>query len=92
MRKCHHGFDLDSRGYHIIPEPKKEPKKSTAELIEEAKKLLRQKEPNVVPTPKPLTKQEQAFQASVNKWQKYFEENKGKIPNNFPRSIFDNEK
>lgn len=36
--KCKHGFYTDPNGYHIVPEPEKE--KSTAELIDEAKKLL----------------------------------------------------
>jgi hypothetical protein len=72
----------------LLEEGKKllQKEKSTAELLEEAKKLFPQKKE---PEPVPLTKQQTEFEAHIQKWRKYYEENKGKIPAGFPKTIFD---
>jgi hypothetical protein len=80
--KCLHGFELGPNGEHIIP-------KNTAMPIGEAAKLYKDRLGYLHNTPQ--TEEQQSFQASVNKWKKYFEQNKGKIPNTFPKTIFDNE-
>jgi hypothetical protein len=40
-------------------------------------------------SPKQLTKQQQEFEAHIQKWKKYYEEKRGKISNEFPKTIFD---
>ena len=81
-----HGLDVDEYGNHIIPK-----EKSTAELLEEGRKLLQQdkKEPETV-APKPLTKQQQQteFEKHIEKWRKFYEQNTSKIAG-FPKTIFD---
>lgn len=86
-RKCAHGFELDSRGFHIHNTEKE---KSTAELIEEANKLFQKKTPVIVPPPK--TKLELELEQSRKKYEKYFQEkqNEGIIsPSWFPKTLFD---
>lgn len=75
--KCRHGYEVDKNGNHIIP-------KSTAELIAEAKKLLRT--PETIPV---KTKQQKEFQATIQKWKEYLQKNEGKISRDIPKTIFD---
>jgi hypothetical protein len=86
-KRCHHGYEIGPNGEHIIP-------KNTAIPMNEAARLYtndRGEPPIVVHRTPPQTEEQKAFQASVNKWKKYFEQNKGKIHNTFPKTIFDNE-
>jgi hypothetical protein len=66
-----------------LQEPKLKQEKSTAELIEEAKKYLE------IPKQQEQTKREKELEQSIKKWDQYFEKNRGKIPNEWPKSIFD---
>lgn len=87
-----HGLDVDEYGNHIPPE---KPIAKTAikewgsdELTAQAQKIIEynnsKKEPEA---PKPLTKQQQEFQAHIEKWRKYYEENTGRISRDMPRSF-----
>ncbi|MGH9973243.1 MAG: hypothetical protein ACRD93_05025 [Nitrososphaeraceae archaeon] len=87
-KKCAHGFELDSRGFHI-PKSEKSSEKSTAELIEEAKKLFSAKTAQTVPV---KTERQKELEELTRKYQKIFAENRGKIPNEFPKTIFDRKK
>jgi hypothetical protein len=62
------------------------PEKSTAELIEEARKLFQK--PNITPV---KTKRELELEQSEKYWDKYFKDNQGKIPRTFPKIIFDSD-
>ncbi len=53
--------------------------------MDEARKIFADRKARMN-TPKQQTKQKKEFQNTVKKWQQYFEENKGKIPN--PDSVF----
>jgi hypothetical protein len=64
------------------PEPKP-PEKSTDELIAELKAL--QRKPNVTPK---KTKQQIELEQSRKEWEKYYKDNQGKIPDEFPKTIF----
>jgi hypothetical protein len=61
--------------------------KSSAELLAEAKSLLK-KEPNTIPV---QTEQQKEFEKHVEKWRKYYADNRGKIPSDIPKTIFDND-
>jgi hypothetical protein len=83
-RECAHGFELDSRGFHIHNSEKE---KSTAELIEEANKLFQT--PKTVPV---KTEEQKALEESKQRYEKYFQEkqNQGIIsPSWFPKTFFD---
>jgi hypothetical protein len=63
------------------------------ELLENARFMAHgqtpaQTEPKSV-DPKTEQKKQQEFERDVKQWDKWFKEHEGKIPREFPRSIFD---
>ncbi|GEM_PF-1111715 len=85
-KKCKHGYYTDPNGNHIYPE------KSTAELIEEAKKLFEKKQPITVSKPTPLTERDKEIEKVRQQYNQYFHEKQqeGKIsPHWFPKTFFD---
>jgi hypothetical protein len=40
----------------------------------------------------PINNKDKQLERDALQWKKYFEENRGKIPNEFPKTIFDNKK
>lgn len=82
-KQCRHGYYVNPvTGEHIIPN-------NTAIPIEEAARLHQQnKEPAVIVHKAP-TEKEKEFNASVKKWDRYFEKNRGKIPPDFGKTFFD---
>ena len=58
--------------------------------VEAAKRHNNNNEPPIIvhrATPK--TEDQKAFEASVKKWHQYYKDNQGKIPAEFPKTIFD---
>jgi hypothetical protein len=101
-KKCSHGFYLDPNGYHIYPKNTAIPineaaklhnkEKSTAELIEEAKKSLQKATPVTIPTPAPQTQRDKELEKTAQQYNEYFKEmqSKSKLsPSWFPKTFFD---
>ena len=78
-KKCPHGFYLGPNGEHIIPN-------NVAVSISQAAERHNNEPPVIVHRATPKTDDQKAFEASVKKWQQYYKDNQGKIPN--PDSVF----
>ncbi|MGI0032451.1 MAG: hypothetical protein ACRD97_04165 [Nitrososphaeraceae archaeon] len=80
-KKCHHGYELDANGQHIIP-------KNTAMPIGEVAKQYKDRLGYLHDIPQ--TERDKQLERDALQWKKYFEQNRGKIPNEFPKTIVDN--
>jgi hypothetical protein len=96
--KTYDVLEHETGNKYTITETKEEPKPKpkaivmdTDQLIAEAESLIeynkRQKEQTKQEIER--TRQQEEFERTVDQWKKYFAEKQGKIPREFPKTIFD---